>query len=177
MRIAGETLGVRGAIALSATAVVAAVLALHGYGHPGALGLTGATSPVGGHPTAPSSTPTPKGSPSSGASPSPSSSATPGPLLSSTAYGPYAYEIYPNPPSANAKLALAGFSFTTNPSGSSVRFTLSVTGGGKPQSKTYPISDRIYFIEASFGDDSGNAEYNFGDDGVVATDSTGHVVQ
>lgn|SRR5487761_152727 len=177
MRIAGETLGFKGAIALSTTAVVAAVLALHGYGHPGSLGLSGANSPVGGHPAPSSGSPTPTASPTPSASASSSSATTPGPLLSSTAYGPYAYELYPNPPNANAKLALAGFSFTTNPAGPSVRFTLSVTGGPKQPTKTYPATDRIYFIEASFGDDSGNAEYNFGDDGVVVTDSTGHVVQ
>jgi hypothetical protein len=181
MRIAGETLGARGAVALSLTAVVAAVLAIHGYAHPGTLGLTGSTGPGLGHPIAPTTNSTPKASPSPSASPSgnssPASAKAPGPLLSSTSYGAYAYQLYPGSTSANAKLALAGFSFTATPSGSSVRFTLSVTGGGQaPQTNTYPSTDHIYFIEASFGDDSGNAEYNFGDDGVVVTDATGHVV-
>ncbi|MGH7691294.1 MAG: hypothetical protein ACREOA_01100 [Candidatus Dormibacteria bacterium] len=49
-------------------------------------------------------------------------------------------------------------------------------GGQASPPKTYPSSDHIYFIEADFGDDSGSSEYNFGDDGVVVTDATGHVV-
>jgi len=45
------------------------------------------------------------------------------------------------------------------------------------QTSTYPANDRVYFVEASFGDDSGNSEYNYGDDGVVVTDSSGRIVQ
>jgi len=42
---------------------------------------------------------------------------------------------------------------------------------------TYPAADHIYFVEENFGDDSGNSEYNFGDDGLLVTDASGHVVQ
>ena len=101
-----------------------------------------------------------------------------GPLLSSTPYAAYSYQIYPGTPSANARQAMAGYSFTARLVGNSVDFTLLVSGGGQPpDSKTYPASDHIYFVEANLGDDSGNAEYNFGDDGVVVTDASGHVVQ
>jgi hypothetical protein len=73
---------------------------------------------------------------------------------------------------------LAGFSFTARLVGNSVDFTLFESGSTQPtENKTYPASDHIYFVEASLGDDSGNAEYNFGDDGVVVTDASGHVVQ
>lgn len=192
MRIAGDQIGRRGAVALSVAGVAAAVLAIHGFANPGSLGLTGtglggshspgSSSPV----SAPSSPGAQAPSPSPGASPSPASSPTtkpaasptPGPLLSSTAYASYSYQLYPGSPSSNAKLALAGFSFSVHPNGSSVRFTLNVLGGSQaPITKTYPSSDHIYFVEANFGDDAQTAEYNFGDDGVVVTDATGHVVQ
>jgi hypothetical protein len=98
-------------------------------------------------------------------------------LLSSTAYASYTYQLYPGSPSAQAQLALAGFSYTAHRSGGTVDFTLYVSGGGQPPiKKTYPASDHIYFVEANLGDDSGSAEYNFGDDGFIATDATGHVV-
>jgi len=177
MRIAGESLGAKGAAALSATAIVAAVLAIHGYANPGSLGLTGSSALGSGHQTGATVSPKASASASPPGSPSPTKPASQGPLLSSTSYGSYAYQLYPGSPSATARLALAGFSFTATPSGSTVQFSLSVVGSGQPaQRKSYPVSDHIYFIEASFGDDSGNAEYNFGDDGVVATDATGHVV-
>jgi hypothetical protein len=35
----------------------------------------------------------------------------------------------------------------------------------------------VYFIEASLGDDSGNSEYNYGDDGVLVTNADGRIVQ
>ncbi|HUY10004.1 MAG TPA: hypothetical protein VMW80_11280 [Candidatus Dormibacteraeota bacterium] len=177
MRIAGESLGARGAAALSATAVVAALLAIHGFAHPGTLALSGTTGSGLRHSTTPTASPYAQASPSATSKPTPASTKAPGPLLSSTSYGAYAYQLYPGAPSASAKLALAGFSYTATPSGSSVRFTLSVVGGGQPpQTKAYPSTDHIYFIEASLGDDSGSSEYNFSDDGVVVTDASGHVV-
>lgn len=182
MRIAGEEIGRRGGAALAVTAVAAAVLAVHGYGNPGSLGLRSGGL-TGSKPLSASQTPTPTPSNSAGVSPSaspsaqPTSSATPGPLLSSTSYGAYSYRLYPGTPSANAKLALAGFTYKVKPHSGSVTFTLTVLGGSQaPITKTYPASDRIYFVEAAFGDDSQNAEYNFGDDGLVVTNASGHVV-
>jgi hypothetical protein len=73
---------------------------------------------------------------------------------------------------------LAGFTFTTRLSGSSVDFTLYASGSSQPVSKNnYPASDHIYFVESNLGDDSNNTEYSFSDDGVVVTDASGHVVQ
>lgn len=45
-----------------------------------------------------------------------------------------------------------------------------------PTHQTYAANDRVYFIEASFGDDSGNQEFNLGDDGVIATNAQGRIV-
>jgi len=182
MRVAGESVGRRAAVALSVAGLAATVLALHGYANPGSLGLSGPglVSPShGSHQsgrTSGSAAASP--SPAATSAASPSGAATLGPLLSATPYASYSYQIYPGTPSASARQAMAGFSFTTRVVGSSVDFTLSTSGSGQPPvSKTYPASDHIYFVEANLGDDSGNAEYNFGDDGVVVSDASGHVVQ
>jgi len=56
--------------------------------------------------------------------------------------------------------------------------SVSTAGGAQgAQTSTYPSTDKVYFIEASFGDDSGDSEYDSGDDGVVVTDSSGRIVQ
>jgi hypothetical protein len=36
---------------------------------------------------------------------------------------------------------------------------------------------RVYVVEASLGDDSGNADYNLGDDGLVVTNAQGRIVR
>ena len=100
-----------------------------------------------------------------------------GPLLSSTQYAPYAYQLYPGPQSPEARLATAGFSVRVTPVGGTITVSVSATGTTQgAQTTTYPASDHVYFIEATFGDDSGNSEYNYGDDGIVVTDSKGHLV-
>jgi hypothetical protein len=49
--------------------------------------------------------------------------------------------------------------------------------GQRPSPPTYyPLGARVYVIEASFGDDSGNTDYNLGDDGIVVTDARGRIV-
>lgn len=182
MRIAGETVGRGGALAMALTGVAAMLLAIHGYANPGSLGIAGPglVSPShGGHQSggaggSATASPSPAATPAA----SPSGTVTLGPLLSSTPYAAYSYQIYPGTPSASARQAMAGFSFSARLVGNSVDFTLYVSGGGQPPvSNTYPASDHIYFVEANLGDDSGSAEYNFGDDGVVVTDASGHVVQ
>lgn len=175
-------MGRRGAAAVSVAAVIAAILALHSYANPGSVGIAGpAGIPTGhGSPSPTGSGGAPTTSPSATASPpaTASGSGTPGPLLSSTPYASDTYQLYPGSPGVGARQALAGFSFTAQRSGSSVDFTLYVTGGSQqPVRNTYPATDHIYFVEANLGDDSGDSEYNFGDDGVVVTDASGHVVQ
>jgi hypothetical protein len=64
------------------------------------------------------------------------------------------------------------------PRAGAIEVSVSASGGSQgAQTTTYPASDRVYFIEASFGDESGGLDYNFGDDGVVVTNAQGHVVQ
>lgn len=183
MRLGNERLGPRGLLLLGATGVLATALAVHGYGR-GTVVATG-TNPVVGVGTSGGSrvatVHSSSTSPTSSTSRSPSGSSAQklGPLLGSTQYAPYAYQLYPGQESGQARLAMAGFDVSVRPSGlGTITVSVSAAGGTQgAQTTTYPASDRVYFIEASFGDDSGNTEYNFGDDGVIATNAQGRIVQ
>jgi hypothetical protein len=52
-----------------------------------------------------------------------------------------------------------------------------VRGQGAPASHLYPGGVRVYVVEASMGDDSGNLDYNLGDDGLVVTDAGGRIIR
>ena len=55
--------------------------------------------------------------------------------------------------------------------------TAGVIGQAAGSPHLYAGGARVYVIEASLGDDSGNADYNLGDDGLVVTDTHGRIVQ
>jgi hypothetical protein len=194
MRIAGEEVGRRGIAVLAVTALVGLLLAVHGYGRGfvaagrGPLGVGGpvpprATPPAGGSSsggTATSSTApgTRNGSTGTTTSGPSATGQRLGPLLSSTPYASFAYEVYPGPMSTAARQALAGFDVSVRASGS--QEVVRVAPAGYPQgaqSSAYPRGDRVYFVEASFGDDSGNVDYNGGDDGLVVTTPQGRIVE
>src|SRR5579875_2426907 len=164
-------------------AVVGIGLAVHGYSHGLSLGRPGgllgapAPTPTTSKPTTAASHPRSSGRASTGPQPTAAQQKL-GPLLSSTPYAQFAYQVYPGPRSAQAQLALAGFNVVVKRSGGHIVLSVSASGSsGPPQVSTYPAGDRVYFIEASFGDDSGNAEYNFGDDALLVTNSQGRIVQ
>ena len=179
--------GLRALAVLAVAGLVGVGLAIHGYGRGGVLaGPHGGLAPVtGSH--ARSSTPSHASNPP--ASTTPQQSPTPqhtstttqhklGPLLSSTPYAPYAFRVYPGPEGPQTRQATAGFTIRVRPAGGTIDVSVSASGSGQPgRTSTFPASDRVYFIEASLGDDSGNVEYNFGDDGLIVTDAQGHVVQ
>lgn len=181
MRLGSERLGPRGLLVLGATGVLAAALAVHGYGR-GTLFAAGTTPIVGvGTGVSPplATTHSPSASVTSPNSASGSSAQKLGPVLATTQYAPYAYQLYPGRESSQAHLATAGFSVSVRPTNSGI-ITVSISAAGsgqRAQTTTYPASDRVYFIEASFGDDSGNTEYNTGDDGIIITDRRGRIVQ
>jgi hypothetical protein len=101
-----------------------------------------------------------------------------GPPLSSTPYAPYAFRVYPGPRSAATRQALAGFQVRVTPEGTRFKLTVLLVGSGqRAVSKTYPVGDRVYFIEASLGDDAGSSELNLGDDGILVTNPQGRIVQ
>jgi hypothetical protein len=179
MRLGTEQVGLRGLLLLAGAGVAGLVLAIHGSGH-GLVAVSSnsftqpTSSAPGGAARVPAHHPTSTTShPSSGAA-----HQKLGPPLSSTQYASYAYRLYPGQPSPQARLATAGFHIEVTPGPSTIKVTVSgagVTNGS--QTLTYPANDRVYFIEASFGDDSSNAEYNLGDDGLVVTDASGRIVE
>jgi hypothetical protein len=166
--------------------VLAVILAIHGYGNSG-LSLpsvaASAASPVRSQPQPTTTTTTTKGaaaaSPNGATSTSPTSPpAKLGPALSSTQYASYAYLIYPGPVSVSTQQAMAGYSISTKASGSNVVVTLATAGSSQaPTQKTYPAADKVYFVEANLGDDSGATELNPGDDGLIVTNPQGRIVE
>ncbi len=72
---------------------------------------------------------------------------------------------------------MAGFQVSFKRSGSHVVMTVVASGSSQPPTKqSFAASDKIYFVEANFGDDSGTQEFNFGDDGVIATNARGYIL-
>jgi hypothetical protein len=179
---------------LAVAGVLGALLAVHGYRAP-AVAPSSAAGPVQhvGGPTAsagagahggqrgPARGSRSQARPTTTTSTAPATGKTSqklGPPLSSTSYASYAYELYPGPVSSQAAAATAGFSVKVKPGSGSFSVTVSAVGtSGPPQTSTYPSGDRVYFVEATLGDDSNNVDYNFGDDGVVITDAHGRLVQ
>lgn len=184
------------------TACGGIILGAHGYGRGsiagtavGILGQAGPHSssagPAGNSSSAGQATQAPAGSTKrssgnsggSGTSTTTTPAGTPsqklGPSLSSTQYASAAYRVYPPPASSLASSAMAGFNVSVNPKGSNEVVSVSAAGSSsQPQVSTYPAGDKVYFIEASFGDDSGTtADYNFGDDGIIVTNSAGRIVE
>lgn len=52
-----------------------------------------------------------------------------------------------------------------------------VTGQPLPSATFYAGGQDVYVIESSLGDDSGNVDYDLGDDGLVVTDAHGRIIQ
>jgi hypothetical protein len=196
MRLGPDQVGLRGLLLLAAAGLVGVGLAVHGYGHgaviaagPGG-GLGSPASVAGSHTRASATSRSTSSSSSNASSPSktsPSSNASSpstapsqklGPLLSSTQYAPYALRIYPGPESSQARQATAGFTIQVTPHARTIGLKVAASGSGQAaQTSTFPAGDRVYFIEASLGDESGSVDYNFGDDGVVVTNAHGYIVQ
>jgi hypothetical protein len=176
-RWGGERIGPWGLGLLAVAGVIGLGLAVHGSGQafPAAVG---SASLPGAHSAGPSRA---SGTGTSTTTTAPASAAPHqklGPLLSSTQYASYAYRLYPGARSSQARLALAGFTVHVTPGPNTITVSVSAAGSSQgAQTSTYPAGDRVYFIEASFGDDSGDLEYNGGDDGLIVTNSAGRIVQ
>lgn len=206
MHIGHEQIGPRGFLVLGVAGVAALAMAVSGYGHggvvsgnglvssvtpaPGASGTTGSpgtssgsagASKSGGSTTTTAPPATAKGA-STGSTttttgpPSSTPAQTLGPALSSSQYAPYAYQIYPGTPSQQAQAALSGIDFHVKPGKTSFTISVGATGGSS-QSSTFPNGDKVYVVEASFGDDSGSADYSYGDDTILETNAAGRIIQ
>jgi hypothetical protein len=186
--------GPAGLTLLAATAIAGIILAVHGWSGrhsglaPGALGVT--TSPANA--TAGQASPTRTAAPASpgrtdrragsrsGASPAPAGSsqaAGPGPLLSAQAYASYSFRVWPGTPSAAARAALTGLTVRVHRQGSGITVAAGVTGQRAAAPRFYAHGARVYIVEASLGDDSGNSDYSLGDDGLVVTDAQGRILR
>jgi hypothetical protein len=187
MRIGGEPVGPTGLALLAVTAVAGVALAAHGWSGrvaglaPGSLAAAGggparaaASAPARHRAAAPA--PGVSASPG-GAAPGASSSATPGPLLSSESFASYAFQVWPGTQSAAARSALTGLSISVHRTGSGLSVVAAVAGQPRPAAHFYPGGARVYVVEAAMGDDSGNSDYNLGDDGLAVTDSKGRIIQ
>lgn len=175
MRLGTESVGRWGLVILAVTGVLGGVLAVHGWsGH--TTGLPRVT--LGGSQSAaasPSTTPSQQGP-----TPSPAANSSADhnrPLLSGEPYANSAYQVWPGSPSAAAKSAMVGLTVSVKQQGSALLVTAGANGQGAPTQRTYVGGVRVYVIEASFGDDSGNSDYNLGDDGLVVTDAKGGIIQ
>lgn len=179
MRIAGETVGARGIALLSVAAVVGLFLGAHGWSGrhhglpPTALGGTqpsASATPGGGSP-APSGSAAPTQGPTAAAAP------TPGPKLSTQSYASYSFQVWPGAPNSAAKAAEIGLIISVHKQGTGISVAAGVAGQAVPPARYYPTGTKVYVIEASMGDDSGNSDFNLGDDGLIVTDSQGRILQ
>lgn len=191
MRLGDEPVGRWGLALLAATGVAGLVLAVHGWSvrgsglAPGSVTAGSQLTPASRTPQAsrPASSPGPSASASSpgpsasSSHPGPSPSASVGPLLSSEPYASAAYQIWPGRPSAAARLALTGLSVSVHRHGTGLSVAAGVAGQPPSSPRLYSTGARVYIVESSLGDDSGNTDYSLGDDGLVVTSADGRIVQ
>jgi hypothetical protein len=183
MRLGGESVGRWGLSLLAVAGVLGVVLAIHGWAGRGS-GAVPVAASVGSSSAGPSAAGASSGasaSPSAHATTSASPSASPksstGPLLSAQPYASYAFQVWPGTLSTAAKQALTGLTVSVRRQLAGLSVTAGVVGQASASPHVYRTGTRVYVVEASMGDDSGNSDYNMGDDGLVVTDSAGRIVQ
>jgi hypothetical protein len=98
-------------------------------------------------------------------------------LLSSEPYASVTYQVWPGPLSTAATQALTGLKVAVHRQGPGLLVTAGVIGQPPAAPHLYVGGARVYVVEASLGDDSGNADYNLGDDGLVVTNAQGRIVR
>lgn len=159
----------RGLALLAATAAVGLVLAIHGWSAHDTSRLPGSLSGPAPATAAPAPAPAP---------PSPQASGRPGagPPLRSQPFAHYAFRIWPGVPGTAARAAMTGLSISVRRQGNGLLVTAGVAGQGVRQPRFYPGGAGVYVVEASLGDDSGNTDYNLGDDGLVVTSAVGRIL-
>jgi hypothetical protein len=174
MRLGTESVGRWGLAILAAAGVLGVVLAVHGWsvrstGLP-RVTLAGGRSAA----AAPSTRPPQQGPTVPGHSPSADHHR---PLLSAQPYANVAYQVWPGTPSAAAKAALTGLNVSVKQQGSALVVIAGVNGQAAPTPRRYAGGARVYVVESSLGDDSGNTDYNLGDDALIVTDARGGIIQ
>lgn len=99
-----------------------------------------------------------------------------GPALASQSYARYAFEVWPGPLSSSAKAAMTGLAISVSRTRGGIRVTAGVVGQTS-QAQVYSGGAKVYVVEASLGDDSGNTDYNLGDDALIVTNAVGQILQ
>jgi hypothetical protein len=174
MRLGTESIGRWGLVILVITGVLGGVLATHGWSAR-STGLPRVT--LGNNRSAPATPTTPPGSQGPTAPAQSPSADHKRPLLSAQPYANVSYQIWPGTPSAAAKTALIGLTVSVKQQGSALVITAGVNGQTPPAPRRYEGGVRVYVVEASLGDDSGNTDYNLGDDALIVTDAKGGIIQ
>ena len=179
MRMGFERLGRRGLALLAATGAAGLILGVHGWSVRGAGLPPGplAADPGPASPRASTASPRASAAPRPSGSPGRSPSGGHGPLLSSEPYASSAYQVWPHTPSTAAQQALTGLKISVRRQGSGLSVTAGVLGQPPSAPHLYPHGARVYVVETSLGDDSGNTDYSLGDDGLVVTSAQGTVIQ
>jgi hypothetical protein len=185
MRLGGEPVGRWGIALLAVTGVAGLLLGWHGWitrAAASAPSLAGATATA---PASPARSPASPAAATAGpaatspAAASPAASAGParaGPKLSSEPYAGFAFQVWPGTLSTAARQAMTGLKITVRKRGNGLLVTAGVIGQPASPPHLYAGGTRVYVVEASLGDDSGNADYNLGDDGLVVTDAQQRVL-
>jgi hypothetical protein len=176
MRLGGDPVGRWGAALMAVTGAVGLVLAVHGWlarGPAVTPALAGSSPAAGAAPAGPPRATRSAPAPSRSTRPARSGS---GPLLSSEPYASAAFRVWPGPLSSAARLALTGLHLSVRRDGAALAVTAGVNGQPAGPQRLYPGGAKVYVIEASLGDDSGNADYSLGDDGLVVTNGQGRIV-
>ncbi len=128
MRIAGETIGVRGAALLIGTAVTGIMLAGYGWWNlndvPAGAGVT-VPGPVA---SAPATKP----------------SRAPSSQLSAQSYASHAYQVWPGKPSAAARAEETGLIISVRRQGPGIWVQAHAAGQPAPSPRYYPAGARVY---------------------------------
>ncbi len=181
MKFTGKPAGPIGLALLAVTALTGIVLAVHGWSArhsglaPGTLAGTSSSAAKAG-PSRPARSAGPSASAAAPSASGASPAASPGPLLSAESYAQYSFPVWPGTPSAAAQAALTGLSVKVRRQGSGIMVTAGVNGQPGAAPRFYSGGTRVYVVEASLGDDSGNSDYNLGDDALVVTDAQGRIL-
>lgn len=188
MRLGGEPVGRWGIAVLAVAGLVGILLAWHGWtGRAAAVAPSLAGGTTSSTPAARSAAPATQGPSASPAGASPaaspassaaaSSSAHVGPALSSEPFASSAFQIWPGPMSAAARAALTGLTISVHKERTGLSVIAGVNGQPPAAPHLYVGGVKVYVVEASMGDDSGNSDYSLGDDGLVVVNAQGRIVQ
>lgn len=72
---------------------------------------------------------------------------------------------------------MTGLTIMVTRTAGGIRVIAGVAGQTPAPAQLYPGGAKVYVVEAALGDDSNNADYNLGDDGVIVTNAAGRILR